>query len=118
MLPELLSLFPGLLFLTPFAPLIIRVALGLVLFFSAKHHFAQNDMRIRGLGTLEGAVAVLLIVGAWTQGAALVALVIIGGWLTIPQFRTMPKSTALLSLALSFTLLMTGAGLFAIDQPF
>lgn len=113
----LLSLFPGLLFLSPFSALFIRIALGIVFAYAARKHFEKSDFSIRGLSFAEGALSMAFVVGAWIQADALIALMIIGAWFFAPKLRVVALGTALLSLVLSITLLLTGAGPFAFDLP-
>jgi len=72
-------------------------------------------------GTVEIVVALLLIVGLFTQIAALLGIVIALKMLwfgeTYPRFIHHEKATYLLLLVILLSLLVTGAGAFAIDLP-
>ena len=113
----LLSAFPDLLFLSPFAAFVIRVALGVVFGYVALRHFENTSNKLRALAALEAVLAVSLIAGAWTQVAAIASLLVIGLWYWSPSLRTVALGTAILSAVLAFTLIITGAGPFAIDLP-
>ena len=113
----MLSILPSLLFLAPFSAFLIRIALGVVFGYAALRHFENTDAVVRALAILEGALAIMLVVGAWTQVMALLGGLLIGAWFWFPQLRTVALGTVLLSLALSLTLLITGAGPFAFDLP-
>mgnify|MGYP001558306607 CR=1 FL=1 len=113
----MLSLFPELLFLGPFSALFIRLALGFVFGYATVHHFKSIDTVVRVFAIVEGAVAVALVLGAWTQLAAVLGVCLVGAWFILPKLRAVALGTALLSLVLSFTLLLTGAGPVAFDLP-
>ncbi|RJR12889.1 hypothetical protein C4585_02930 [Candidatus Parcubacteria bacterium] len=113
----MLSFFPELLFLSPFSAFLIRIALGCVFGYVAWKHFEKPDLSIRAYSVLEGALALTLIFGAWVQLGALVSILIIGSWFFFRKLRVVALGTALLSIALSITLLVTGAGPFAFDLP-
>lgn len=113
----MLSVFPELLFLSPLAPLLIRVALGLLFFATAWKHVQRKDIASRTLAVLEFAVAAALSAGAWTQGAALLASIVAAIWIFQPTSRVHQLSTILLALAMGLSLIVTGAGAFALDLP-
>jgi len=112
------SLFPLVLsYGFTFAPLILRIALALTLGAAARTHIGAQDTRIRILGAVEIIVAVLALVGLWTQAAALVAIIICGVWFFFP-LRTYVLSTVLLTFVIALSLIFLGAGKFAFDLPF
>lgn len=113
----MLSVFPDLLFLSPFAALLIRAALGLLFLSAAWRHVLNPEMTTRIFGFAEGAIAVGLIMGAWTQPAAIVTIIMVGAWFMAPKLRPFPKSTLFLALIMALTLLLTGPGPFAFDLP-
>lgn len=113
----MLSIFPELLFLAPFAAFMIRVAVGVMLGMSAYRHVSIATPLMRALGILEGVVALLLILGGYTQAAAMVGFVIVAFALFVPAYRTFPRSTLVLLLILCLSLVVTGAGPFAFDLP-
>ena len=130
------SLFPDILFLTPVAVAFLRIVTGLYFAYIAYRLYVTRNkiaglkvpvvghMRLwmvlfSSLATL--ATGVLLIVGAWTQGAAIVALAIVlkhlAGARRYAQILPLSSGTYALLAALSFALIFTGAGLFGIDWP-
>jgi uncharacterized membrane protein YkgB len=111
------SVFPQLLFLSHFSPLILRVALAVVVGYAAWKHVPNKVQAIRALGVVETAVAVLLFVGAWTQVVALINILIIMVWFTLKPTRPVSRGEAALALILSISLITTGAGIFAFDLP-
>ncbi|MBI5645107.1 hypothetical protein HY970_03340 [Candidatus Kaiserbacteria bacterium] len=113
----MLSLFPEILFLSPFSAFLIRLALAGIFANAAWRHVREADITTRGSAVLEIAVATALFVGAWTQLTAIVGLVLIGLHIAIPQLRTTARGTALLMIVLCLSLLVTGAGAFAFDLP-
>lgn len=113
----MLSLLPELLFLAPLSAFIIRVVVGISLGIVAYRHILVPTTILRVIGIIEGVTALLLIVGAYTQGAAIVAFLLIGTSIFLPAWRKFPRSTLLLLGILSFSLILTGAGPFAFDLP-
>jgi len=116
-MPHLLSLFPEILFLGRLSPLLIRVALAIVLAYSAWHLFSKSDWLSRLVAIAGAIIGIALFVGAWTQAAALGALFVIGLYLFVPSLRTVALGTALLSIVLALSLLVTGPGAYAFDWP-
>jgi hypothetical protein len=113
----MLSIFPEILFLSPFAPLIIRAALGVLIASGGWSKTASSDATTRITGFCEILLAGVLLVGAWTQIAAIVATLWLVTSLLFPQFRVFPRSTAALALAMALSLIVTGPGAFAFDLP-
>lgn len=113
----MLSLFPQLLFLAPFAAFAIRIALVILIVLAAWKHVAERDMLLKTLGVFEIAAAIALFVGAWTQGAALLAMLGVALGVAYPKLRAYPISTVALSLVMLATLVVTGPGAFAFDLP-
>ncbi len=112
----MLSLFPELLFLAPFAGLLMRIALG-VLFMSVAYGRMRKAGTLRVFAVCDTLLAVFLIFGFYTQAAALLALICLLSWLTIASWRPLPRSTIFLASVMAFTLLLTGPGPFAFDLP-
>ncbi len=111
----MLSLFPQLLFLSPLSATFIRVVLAIVLFTLARKHFSTTTTLVY-LGVIEVTLAILLVLGAWTQALAIGAIII----LIIVFFsrpRALPASTLALSFVLALSLIVTGAGAWAFDWP-
>ncbi|MFZ2555434.1 MAG: hypothetical protein WAZ27_04190 [Minisyncoccia bacterium] len=113
----MLSLFPELLFLAPFAAFMIRVTVGVMLGMSAYRHVFIPMPIMRTLGILEGVVALLLIAGGYTQAAAMVGFFIFFFAILAPGYRRFPHSTLVVLLILCLSLMVTGAGPFAFDLP-
>lgn len=132
----MLSLFPQLLFLTPLAITVLRVSAGLVFLSLAWGHYSdrarlgETSYLVVGKGTwipifsafVELAVAVALIVGAYTQLAAIVGALIAFKQLIwrrrYPQFFSLQTPAAFLLMVICLALIVTGAGALAFDLPF
>jgi uncharacterized membrane protein YphA (DoxX/SURF4 family) len=132
----MLSLFPNILFLAPLAITVLRVVLGIYVFFVVKDVLAKRgaisharlplvghapEWMIVGSLSIFAGIGGLLIVGAWTQAAALIAA---AGFLKLavfsriyPSFTSYPQSLYLLLCVVALTLVFTGAGALAIDLP-
>ncbi len=113
----MLSLFPEILFLAPVSALLLRLALACVLGYAAWKHVSHEESVVRAFSVFEIATAGVLIAGVWTQGAAIAALAVIAIHVAIPRLRTAALGTTLLSLAISLSLVVTGAGALAFDLP-
>jgi uncharacterized membrane protein YphA (DoxX/SURF4 family) len=113
----MLSLFPEILFLSPFAALLIRVALAILFAYAAWQHTQRKEILLRVTGFLELVAGATILVGIFTQGAALVAFIGIATGLMVPKMRAYPLSTTLLTLVMLATLVVTGAGALAFDLP-
>lgn len=134
----LLSSFPQLLFLSPLAIALLRIVAALfVLYVSweiAKRRNALSHEKYPLIGRapewmmLPAAMAYavaggLLLIGAWTQIAALVAaagmlkLSLLSRMRAHPALAILPESTYLLLLAVCLALVVTGAGALAFDLP-
>ncbi len=115
---HLFSVFPEIFFLSAFAALFIRVAVGLVLVYCAWDHFKDSASLPRVIGVVELISGALLIAGAWTQVAAIVGGIVLVLYMTQIVRRPIALGTTLLALVMCVTLLVTGAGPLAIDFPF
>lgn len=113
----MLSVFPEILFLSPLAPFLIRVALGILFAFAAWAHVQQQDSASRILSILEFGIAIALVIGAWTQPASLLGSIVVAVWFFQPTNRVYTMSTILLALVMTLSLIVTGAGAFALDLP-
>ncbi|MGC9605388.1 MAG: DoxX family membrane protein [Minisyncoccia bacterium] len=120
-----LSLFPSLLSFGQVSPLIIRVVLGVTL-----AYFGYEKIKGRGqssgsnskmYGGVEIFIAIFLVIGLWTQLAALLNAVILVIKLGIKAREKKLLSDGInyyiLLLAMAVSLLFTGPGLFAFDLP-
>jgi uncharacterized membrane protein YphA (DoxX/SURF4 family) len=121
----MLSIFPSLLSYEGLAPLIIRFILGITLL-----HFGylktidkgrSSGSNTRVYGVLEIATAVFLIIGLYTQLAALINIIILliktGNKIADNKFLTDGINYYLLLLAMALSLLFSGAGFLAFDLP-
>ena len=113
----MLSLFPQILFLAPFAALLIRLALVVVLAIAAWNHMSRRDTLLNTWSLLEFAAAAALLIGLWVQAVALLAFLGLVLTLFIPKMRVFPKSTMALACVLALSLVVTGAGAIAFDLP-
>lgn len=118
----MLSLFPLFLSWNLAAALVIRVALGAVYIFWSYRRLTdktQATAKSRVVGILDAVIGVLLVIGMWTQLAALVIMVdlvvrIIRKALK-GAFLTDGVNYYLLLLVLAFALVVSGAGWLALD---
>lgn len=133
----MLNPFPDLLMYSFFAPLILRALLGLVfidlgvLKFRSEKEGWLNSFNTLGLrpadlfvfiyGALQIVGGLLLLLGLWTQLAALVFVIFSGVELYLEwQAREILKRDLVfyfLIFTISLSLLITGAGAYAIDIP-
>ena len=136
-MPKLLTLFPDLLTYSLIAPFILRVSLGLVLVYFSYLKFGKERMEkiaffdslgmkpgsfyVNMVGSIEFVGGILLVVGAYTQAAALVgALVMLAAtyikW-RHPQSLRNDIEFYILLFVVALSLVFLGAGFFAIDLP-
>ena len=113
----MLSVFPELLFLSPFATMLLRCAVGFVFAYAAWHHIQRTDISSRTVAIPEFAVAALFFAGIWIQAAALAGLIIGAIWFFQPSSRVIALGTILLSLVMCLALLIMVADPFAFDLP-
>lgn len=110
----MLSIFPELLFLAPISAVFIRLAAALTFGYIATKRLNAPSM-IRGLGIVEGLVAVLLFIGLYTQAAAIIGCILALMHLSVPRFRILPTSTVILVCVMCLSLLVTGPGPFTLS---
>lgn len=119
----MLNVFPNLLTYSLFAPLLIRIVLGVfVILKSYKVLPAQVDRKSKVVEILFIISGILILIGLYTQVSALFLIV-----LTIIEFvrkgsrGEMANSTEMwfmiFVLATSLSLMLSGAGIYAIDFP-
>ena len=119
----MLSVFPGLLSYQMFSPLLIRLVLASILIFWSYRVLFQSKPKIDGkiIALIEGVSGILLIIGLYTQIAALVVVI----YFVFKLFQKY-KEGALLTkginyylilLVLAISLLLTGPGAWAFDFP-
>ena len=118
-----LSVFPYLLSYQQLSPVLIRLALGAIFIYWSYKGLRQSGASNTHKATsiIEGLVGVLLVVGLWTQVAALIAAVGLA-ILLIQKIRTKAFLTGgvnytLILLILAISLLVTGPGWWAFDYP-
>ncbi|MDE1975494.1 MAG: hypothetical protein KGI49_03235 [Patescibacteria group bacterium] len=118
-----LSLFPSLFTWELASPFLIRLVLAAVLL-----HWAYRELRnpvatihAKGLCIIEGIAGILLLIGLYAQGAALVAaidlLVRLMGRVAKKSFLTDGVNYYLILLILAVSLMLTGPGFLAFDLP-
>jgi uncharacterized membrane protein YphA (DoxX/SURF4 family) len=120
-----LSLFPYLLSYQQLSPFIIRIVLGVTLAYfgydKIRDGAKSSGSNSKIYGWVEIIVAIFLIIGLWTQLAAIlnaVILVIKIGWkIKEKKFLTDGVNYYILLLAMAISLVFTGAGFLAIDYP-
>lgn len=115
------ALFPDLLFLGPyFAPLILRVGVGLYFLFHAERHWKQKTDRSKLLALKEAAFGLLFLAGFLTQLVALAGILVVllrGIWLKKDAAHE-PWGLKLVVVSALLALVISGAGAFAIDTPY
>lgn len=113
----MLSFFPELLYLGPFAGFLIRLALAALFFISASRRVRATPVILKIFGAVDGVIALALIVGFATQLASLAAFVCLTYWFFKRDVSPFPRSTVALAGAMSLSLLILGPGPFAFDLP-
>jgi len=130
----MLTLFPSLLFYKFFAPTILRVAAsGVIIALAYEHFLKRTDIeklltplvgKLASPATwlwvlIEAAVAVALLVGFYTQAAAIVGIILAIKSLIMRPRALVPFGHVAdwLLLVICLSLLLTGAGAFAFDLP-
>ena len=121
----MLSLFPSLLSYERFGPFLIRIVLGITLgYFGYKKVIAQgtsSGSNARTYGAVEIFVSLFLIIGLYTQLAALINAIIL-----VIKISFKARDRALftdginyyvLLLAMALSVIVTGAGAWAFDLP-
>jgi uncharacterized membrane protein YphA (DoxX/SURF4 family) len=120
-----LSLFPYLLSYQQLAPFLIRIVLGVTLAYFGYHKILgsgqSSGSNSKIYGYVEVIVAIFLIIGLWTQLAAMlnaIILIIKLGWkIKEKKFLSDGINYYILLLVMAISLIFTGAGAFAIDYP-
>lgn len=123
----MLNTFPELLTYGFFAPLLLRASIAFALLFLAftqwkRRQEAKASPTYVWVSMAASVIAgIALLVGYGTQIAALLAIVIfVVGLQTkrrYPSIVTFPASTVMLLVVICISLLITGAGAFAMDLP-
>ncbi len=119
----MLSVFPSLLSWQLVAPLIMRLALGAIFIHWAYRSFKNKNASAqkKAIGIVEGISGILLVIGLWTQVAALIAIVylLVGIYHKISKkaFLTDGVNYYLVLLVIAVSIIVSGAGLIAFDLP-
>lgn len=131
----MLTLFPGLLVYSFFAPTLVRVAGAIIFLYLAYYHFQNKDELAQTRFPMVGAgmwipwlsVLVELVVGAglffgyYTQVSAMVGAIVALKYFVwsgkYPHFFALSRATTFLLFVICISLLLTGAGALAFDLP-
>ena len=128
----MLNIFPNLLTYGILAPMILRLALGFYLIIKSYRHAKRTGLSFTNttqtqkvskiLNLLLGVLGVFVVVGLFTQVAVLLVLIatIIKVIYKAKIARTLSYHDAMIFafvMAISFSLMLSGAGFFAIDLP-
>ena len=113
------SLFPELFNFSFIAPFVLRIALGVPLI---KHGFGKithkNKLHQRILGGVVFLSGIFLVIGLFTQAAAVaVSLIIIISSIMLKEQHPRSWTERIIKLAIAVSLILTGPGLFAFDLP-
>ncbi|KKT21108.1 MAG: hypothetical protein UW04_C0011G0017 [Parcubacteria group bacterium GW2011_GWB1_43_8] len=113
------SLFPELFNFSFLAPFVLRIALGVPLI---KHGFgkaiAKEKTPQRILGGIVFLSGIFLVIGLFTQAAAIaVSLIIIVSSIIVGGKHPRSWTERLIKLAIAVSLILTGPGMFAFDLP-
>jgi len=119
----MLSIFPHLFTWSLVSPLLIRLTLGGVFLHWSYKGLKESKGKPKSkiLGIVGGIAGILLVIGLYTQLAAIVAILILG-FCTIKKMRegkffTDGVNYYFLLLVMAVSLLFTGAGFWAFDLP-
>ncbi len=118
----MLSIFPTLLMLDGFAPLLLRLTLGIVFMLWARDKVRQkSSLKNKQIGVIEIIIGILLIIGYITQIAALAAVILLGIRLIQKikdkAFFTDGVNYYFILFMIALSLLLTGPGFIAFDLP-
>ncbi|MDO8183639.1 MAG: hypothetical protein Q7T49_01460 [bacterium] len=117
----MLSLLPDLLSYNFYGIALLRAATGLILLVHTWEHFRHSSTTSsRFLALLEAGIAALLIIGLFTQAAALLLTLLMLGSLVINyrhKDKQIEKSYFFLLAIIGLSLATMGPGAYAIDWP-
>lgn len=118
----MLSLFPDFFTYSLIAPFLLRLTLAAVFLYWAYGKIkSRENAKVATLGLLEAVVGILLVVGLFTQMAALVAALILVvkliGKIHTKSLFTSGVNYYFILFIISFSLLFLGPGAFAFDLP-
>ena len=113
-----LTTFPALLTYTLVAPLLLRVAVGVLRLFAGVERYKKE---YKWLSVFYFLSSGLLIVGLYTQITSIVSIILISfDYYTAKKAGTLSREKIALSVLMKIillSLLFTGPGLFALDLP-
>ncbi len=116
----MLNPFPELLYLTPLAPFLLRVLLGITFMYFGYERLAKSKTE-KSLAAVKILVGILFVIGLYTQVASLLALLILGFRLVQKirhkAFLSAGVNYYLILFVIALSLLFTGAGTWAFDLP-
>ncbi len=116
-----LTVFPALLTFGLFAPFILRVTVGVLRLFVGVERFKSQEKGSQAMSFLYIISSVLLIIGLYTQIAAIVAIFLI--WFDYRMTKKQGLMTrekmalAIVMKIILISLLVTGPGAWAFDLP-
>lgn len=118
-LVHLATVFPYLLTFSFFVPLILRVSVAAVFFLDARHYWDKKERWWLPDG-IALVVGVLLLAGYATQLAALLGIAYLAFVFYMKDHDSVfrGKPLAFLTFAVLLSLLVLGAGAFALDLPY
>ena len=112
------SLFPELFNFSFIAPFVLRVGLGVPLIKHGFEKLTAGGLNKRIFGGIIFASGILLLVGLFTQAAAIaVSLIIIVNSIIMRSNAPRSWTERLIKLAIAVSLILTGPGIFAFDLP-
>ena len=113
------SLFPELFNFSFVAPFVLRIALGIPLIIGGfRKIIAKEKTPQRILGGIVFLSGIFLVIGLFTQAAAMaVSLIIIASSIIMRGQHPRPWAERFIKLAVAVSLILTGPGLFAFDLP-
>ncbi len=116
----MLSIFPNLLTYSLFAPILLRLTIGAIFLFWAYANL-RSTTKNTPLIALEALIGLLLILGLFTQPAALLASIILlyrlGHKVKARAFFTDGVNYYFILLVISLSLLVLGPGSYSFDLP-
>lgn len=119
----MLNTFPNLLTYGLFAPLLLRLALGIFLVFTSyKSLRGQISNVSRGSNIVLIVAGIFIVLGLFTQVMALIALLIntatfVYKWKVVKSLSEKDIMLYVFVIVISFSLMLSGAGFYAIDLP-
>ena len=122
---HILSLFPSLFSYAALAPFFLRLALGF-LFVRMAYRRTRREGGLQQeiitsiawpMAFVEAVIGILLLIGLFTQAAALAALLFVIGSLWFYRRDQERRVILLLALAIALSILFLGAGALAFDLP-